>query len=79
VGADECRYRAPVDEAAKRAAMLPHREKYLILVDGFMRRLLELHSDLIDEVEMRPDGRVRATSPRRMHGPARHGAGSSTR
>jgi len=33
------------------AKELPHREKYLLIVNGFLRRLLELHSDLIDEVE----------------------------
>jgi DNA-binding PadR family transcriptional regulator len=30
---------------------LPHRSKYLLLVNGFLRRLLELHLDLIDDVE----------------------------
>jgi DNA-binding PadR family transcriptional regulator len=34
-----------------RATQLPHREKYLLLVTGFLRRLLELHVDLVDEVE----------------------------
>jgi hypothetical protein len=29
----------------------PHREKYLLLVAGFMRRYFELHLDLVDEVE----------------------------
>jgi DNA-binding PadR family transcriptional regulator len=33
------------------AAELPHRRKYLVLVTGFMRRLLELHNDLVDEVD----------------------------
>jgi hypothetical protein len=37
--------------AAESAATLPHREKYLLLVIGFLRRLLELHLELIDEVE----------------------------
>jgi hypothetical protein len=36
-------------EAAARA--LPHRAKYLMLVNGFMRQLLELHLKLVDEVE----------------------------
>src|SRR5829696_1091394 len=33
------------------ATQLPHREKYLLLVNGFLRRLLELHLELVDEVE----------------------------
>lgn len=36
-------------EAAARA--LPHRTKYLMLVNEFMRRVFELHLDLVDEVE----------------------------
>jgi hypothetical protein len=40
-----------VAEAEASAATLPHREKYLLLVCGFLRRLLELHLDFIDEVE----------------------------
>ena len=36
-------------EAAART--LPHRSKYLLLVAGFLRRLLELHLELVDEVE----------------------------
>ncbi len=39
-------------EAAERSAQqLPHREKYLLIVTGFMRRYLELHLELIDRVE----------------------------
>jgi DNA-binding PadR family transcriptional regulator len=30
---------------------LPHRRKYLLLVTGFLRRLLELNLELIDDVE----------------------------
>jgi DNA-binding PadR family transcriptional regulator len=33
------------------AATLPHREKYLLLVCKFLRQLMELHLDFIDEVE----------------------------
>jgi DNA-binding PadR family transcriptional regulator len=40
-----------LDEAEARAAALPHREKYLLLVTAFMRRLLELHQELIEQVE----------------------------
>jgi DNA-binding PadR family transcriptional regulator len=40
-----------LDDAEQRATQLPHREKYLLLATGFMRRLLELHLELIDEIE----------------------------
>ena len=38
------------------AELLPHRRKYLLLVNDFLRRLLELHLELVDEVdrELRP-------------------------
>jgi DNA-binding PadR family transcriptional regulator len=42
---------ARVEDAERRAHELPHRERYLLLVTGFMHRVLELHLDLIDEVE----------------------------
>jgi PadR family transcriptional regulator, regulatory protein AphA len=41
--------RVAESEAAARA--LPHRAKYLLLVAGFMRGLLELHLQLVDDVE----------------------------
>jgi DNA-binding PadR family transcriptional regulator len=40
-----------LDDAEARAAQLPHREKYLLLVNGFLRRLLELHLEFVDDVE----------------------------
>jgi DNA-binding PadR family transcriptional regulator len=40
-----------LDDAERTAKELPHREKYLLLVIGFLRRLLDLHLDLVDEVE----------------------------
>lgn len=40
-----------LDDAAARAAALPHRERYLLLVITFLRGLLELHERLIDDVE----------------------------
>jgi DNA-binding PadR family transcriptional regulator len=40
-----------LDDAERSAGDLPHREKYLRLVIGFLRRLLDLHLDLVDEVE----------------------------
>ncbi len=39
------------DAVALDGERLPHREKYLRLVGGFMRRLFELHLDLVDDVE----------------------------
>jgi DNA-binding PadR family transcriptional regulator len=40
-----------LDDAEESAHHLPHREKYLLLVSGFLRQLLELHLQLIEEVE----------------------------
>jgi DNA-binding PadR family transcriptional regulator len=33
------------------AETLPHRRKYLLLVNGFLRRILDLHLEFVDEVE----------------------------
>jgi DNA-binding PadR family transcriptional regulator len=43
--------RARLDQAEASAESLPHRRRYLLLVTGFLRRLLDLHLDLVDEVE----------------------------
>jgi DNA-binding PadR family transcriptional regulator len=40
-----------VDDAKLRAGGLPHREKYLLVVIEFVRRLLDLHLELVDQVE----------------------------
>ena len=57
---------AQLDAAEASAATLPHRSKYLLLTIGFLRGLLQLHLDWIEEVEReladdderdRPDGR----------------------
>lgn len=40
-----------LDEAERSAHELPHRETYLLLVTGFLRRLLQLHLDFVEEVE----------------------------
>jgi PadR family transcriptional regulator, regulatory protein AphA len=40
-----------VDEVEQSAEALPHRRRYLLLVTSFLRRLLELHLEWIDEVE----------------------------
>jgi len=44
-----------LDEVEASAQSLPHRRKYLLLVTGFMRRLFELHLDLVDQVERELD------------------------
>jgi DNA-binding PadR family transcriptional regulator len=40
-----------LDQAEASADLLPHRRKYLLLVTEFLRRLLELHLELVDTVE----------------------------
>jgi DNA-binding PadR family transcriptional regulator len=42
---------ARLDDAERTARQLPHREKYMQLVVDFMRGLLELHLELVDQVE----------------------------
>jgi DNA-binding PadR family transcriptional regulator len=49
--ADIADLQARVDEMEARAGDLPHRQKSLTLAASFLRRLLALHLDLIDEVE----------------------------
>jgi DNA-binding PadR family transcriptional regulator len=40
-----------IDESEATAETLPHRRKYLLLTLGFLRGLLELHEELIGDVE----------------------------
>jgi DNA-binding PadR family transcriptional regulator len=40
-----------LDDSEQTARAFPHRERYLLLVTAFLRRLLELHVTLVDEVE----------------------------
>ena len=42
---------ARLDESAAAAEALPHRAKYLLLVNDFLRQLVALHSEFVDEVE----------------------------
>lgn len=42
---------ARLDQAEEAAHGLPHREKYLLIATRFLRRYLELHEELIDDVE----------------------------
>jgi DNA-binding PadR family transcriptional regulator len=43
--------RARLDDAERAAEQFPHRARYLHLVNAFLRRLLELHEELVDDVE----------------------------
>jgi DNA-binding PadR family transcriptional regulator len=51
-----------LDESEATAQALPHRTKYLLLVIDFLRRYLELHLELVAEVEREFDGDQRAAS-----------------
>ena len=42
---------ARLDEAEKSAEALPHRRTYLFMITRFLRRLLELHLELVKEAE----------------------------
>ena len=58
-----------LDEREANAALLPHRQKYLVLVIEFLRSLLKLHLDWIEAVERElADGAtVAAPSPADGH------------
>jgi DNA-binding PadR family transcriptional regulator len=45
--------RERLDESERAAREYPHRAEYLLLVVGFLRRLLDLHEQLVDDVEQR--------------------------
>jgi len=40
-----------LEQSEERAEQLSHRQKYLLLVTGFLRRLLDLHLEFVDELE----------------------------
>jgi PadR family transcriptional regulator, regulatory protein AphA len=42
---------ARLDETERRTETFPHRRKYQLLAIGFLRRLLDLHLELADEIE----------------------------
>jgi PadR family transcriptional regulator, regulatory protein AphA len=42
---------ARLDETERRTELFPHRRRYQLLAIGFLRRLLELHLELVDEIE----------------------------
>jgi DNA-binding PadR family transcriptional regulator len=54
---------AGLDEDARRAPSIPHRERQLRLVRSLGRRLLEAHHDWIDEVERELGGGERDRRP----------------
>jgi DNA-binding PadR family transcriptional regulator len=55
--------RERLDESEATAEQLPHRSRNLLLVIDFLRRLLDLHLELVDEVERElADGRQSAPS-----------------
>jgi DNA-binding PadR family transcriptional regulator len=53
---------ARLEDAEATAEALPHRRKYLLLVTSFLRRLFELHLELVDEVERELAPKARARS-----------------
>lgn len=50
-----------VNEVEARSQDIPHRRKYMLLVTGFLRELLDLHLRLVDQVEreLADDGSAR--------------------
>jgi DNA-binding PadR family transcriptional regulator len=52
---------ARLDDAKRTAHDLPHREKYLLMVSEFMRKYLDLHLQLIDQVERELTGECEST------------------
>src|SRR5919198_122720 len=42
---------ARLDETERRTELFSHKRKYQLLAIGFLRRLLELHLELVDEIE----------------------------
>jgi DNA-binding PadR family transcriptional regulator len=50
-----------LDETERRTELFPHRRKYQLLVIGFLRRLLDLHLELVDQIEQ--DLRQEGDSP----------------
>jgi DNA-binding PadR family transcriptional regulator len=59
---------ARLDDSEHAAHQLPHREKYLLLVIGFMRRFLDLHLELVDQVEHELGGEATTATVRSGQG-----------
>jgi len=51
-----------LEHTEARAELLPHRRKYLFLVVDFLRRLLDVHLEFVDEIERELAPKVRARS-----------------
>jgi len=60
--ADVAELAAELDASAARAETLPHRRTYLLLIFDFLRRLLELHLELVDDVERVLDSKERSAT-----------------
>ena len=58
-----CDIAARLEDAERRASDLPHREKYLRLVTGFLARFLELHEELVDDVECKLASEAKIRQP----------------
>ena len=56
--------RERLDDSERAAKDLPHREKYLLLAIDFLRGLLDLHGQLVDEVEREFAAAGKASRPR---------------
>ena len=51
IRADIADLMARLDETERRTELFPHRRTYQLLVIGFLRRLLDLHLELVDKIE----------------------------
>ncbi len=58
-----------LDDSVEAATALPHRSTYLLLVIDFLRRYLDLHADLIDQLEHELPLSDEATATRRRGRP----------
>jgi PadR family transcriptional regulator, regulatory protein AphA len=58
-----------LEQSEASAELLPHRRKYLLLVSGFLRRLLDLHLEFAAEVEreLAPKSRKRSRLSSNKH------------
>jgi DNA-binding PadR family transcriptional regulator len=71
-------------DSEARAATFPHRRKYLVLANRFLRRLLDLHLDFVAQIEreLAPNARkrsLREANAQRRPTPERDGAASMLR
>ena len=60
-----------LEQSEASAQTLPHRRKYLLLVSAFLRRLLDLHLEFVDEVERELAPKARKRS--QLHAQGRRG------